>query len=62
MTSTLLSNELINLISEAKRKNTELRNAAEKSLLELKGLPATSDQQLAAGKKTFCSTFVSCVY
>lgn len=50
MSSTLLATELTNLISESKRKNVELRNAAEKSLQELKGLPATSDQQLAAGK------------
>ena len=50
MSSTLLANELTNLVSEAKRKNTELRNAAEKSLSELKALPTTSDQQLAAGE------------
>jgi hypothetical protein len=50
MTSTLLNNELTNLLSEAKRKHPELRSAAEKSLQELKGLPATSEQQLAAGK------------
>ena len=49
MTSTLLANELTNLSSEAKRKNTDLRNAAEKSLQELKGLAAISEQQLAAG-------------
>ena len=51
MTATLLSNELVNLISEAKRKNGDLRSAAEKSLQELKGLSITSEQQLAAGKK-----------
>jgi hypothetical protein len=49
MTSTLLTTELTNLISEAKRKNAELRTAAEKSLQELKSLPSTSEQQLAAG-------------
>ncbi len=49
MTSTLLLNELTNLSSEAKRKNNDIRNAAEKSIQELKGLPATSEQQLAAG-------------
>ena len=54
MTTTFLTNELTNLVSEAKRKNTELRNAAEKSLQELKSLPATSEQQLAAGKKRGC--------
>ena len=50
MSATLLANELTNLISEAKRKHTDLRNAAEKSLQELKGLTVTSEQQLAAGK------------
>lgn len=49
MTSTLLANELANLISEAKRKNNELKTAADKSLQELKSLPSTSEQQLAAG-------------
>ena len=50
MTATVLANELATLISEAKRKNVELRNAAEKSLHELKALPNTSEQQLAAGE------------
>lgn len=49
MTSTLLATELNNLSVESKRKNTELRNAADKSLQELKALPVTSEQQLAAG-------------
>lgn len=49
MSATLLSNELSNLSSEAKRKNGDLRTAAEKSLQELKSLPTTSEQQLAAG-------------
>lgn len=49
MSATLLASELGNLISEAKRKNADLRTAAEKSLQELKSLPATSEQQLAAG-------------
>ena len=49
MTSTILNNELAHLISEAKRKNPDLRNAADKSLQELKGLSATSEQSLAAG-------------
>ncbi|KAI5370090.1 Putative protein Mon2, guanine nucleotide exchange factor [Septoria linicola] len=48
MTSTLLANELSTLSSEAKRKNTELRNAADKSLHDLKTLTVTSEQQLAA--------------
>lgn len=57
MSATLLANELTNLASEAKRKNHELRNAAEKSLQELKGLPATSEQQLAAGRLLLGSRF-----
>ncbi|KAH9844609.1 C-terminal region of Mon2 protein [Teratosphaeria destructans] len=48
MSASLLANELANLVSEAKRKNTDLRNAAEKSLQELKALPQTSEQQIAA--------------
>lgn len=54
MSATLLANELANLSSEAKRKNGELRNAADKSLQELKALPNTSEQQLAAGKLASC--------
>ena len=50
MSATFLINELTNLTSEAKRKHTDLRNAAEKSLQELKALPVTSEQQLAAGE------------
>ncbi|GAB7361034.1 hypothetical protein MBLNU230_g1075t1 [Neophaeotheca triangularis] len=45
MSATFFANELTSLIS--KRKNTELRTAAEKSLQELNGLHATSEQQLA---------------
>lgn len=48
MSATLLANELSALISEAKRKQSDLRHAAEKSLLELKSLSVTSEQQLAA--------------
>lgn len=48
MSASLLSSELTNLISESKRKQTELRSAADKSLQELKSLPATSDQSLYA--------------
>lgn len=54
MTSTLLTNELTSLVAEAKRKNTDLRNAAEKSLQDLKALPVTSEQQLAAGITSIC--------
>ena len=60
MTSTLLVNELTSLVSDSKRKNAELRNAAEKSLQELKNLPTTSEQQLAAGTMcSFCVGFVA---
>jgi hypothetical protein len=48
MSATLLANELSLLISEAKRKQTDLRHAAEKSLQEIKSLSVTSEQQLAA--------------
>lgn len=48
MSATLLANELANLISESKRKNNDLRNAAEKALSDLKSLTVTSEQQLAA--------------
>jgi len=50
MNATVLINELSTLISDAKRKNADLRGAAEKSLQELKSLANTSEQQLAAGK------------
>ncbi|GIZ40277.1 hypothetical protein CKM354_000362300 [Cercospora kikuchii] len=48
MTTILLTNELTTLASEAKRKNPELRNAADKSLQELRSVAAASEQQLAA--------------
>lgn len=48
MSATLLANELSTLVSESKRKQSDLRHAAEKSLQELKSLSVTSEQQLAA--------------
>ena len=51
MTAQILAAELGNLISDSKRKNTELRTAAEKSLQELKSLSNTSEAQLSAGKR-----------
>ncbi|KAK7623869.1 hypothetical protein IWX48DRAFT_360204 [Phyllosticta citricarpa] len=48
MTAQILSSELTNLVQDSKRKNPELRNAADKSLQELKALPSTSEVQLAA--------------
>ncbi|KAF1837185.1 hypothetical protein BDW02DRAFT_544335 [Decorospora gaudefroyi] len=49
MTAQILAAELGNLIQDAKRKNTELRNAAETALKDLKSLPNTSEAQLSAG-------------
>jgi ABC-type transport system involved in cytochrome c biogenesis ATPase subunit len=54
MTAQLLAAELGNLIQDAKRKNTELKNAAEIALKDLKSLPNTSDAQLSAGEQTRC--------
>ncbi|KAF2761974.1 endosomal peripheral membrane protein-like protein [Pseudovirgaria hyperparasitica] len=48
MTAQLLTSELTNLIQDAKRKNPDLKNAAEKSLQELKSLHVTSEEQLTA--------------
>ncbi|KAK3076024.1 Endocytosis and vacuole integrity protein, partial [Teratosphaeriaceae sp. CCFEE 6253] len=47
MTATVLANELTALLSEAKRKNADLKSAADKSLQELRSIPNTSEQQLA---------------
>ena len=51
MTASILAAELGNLIQDSKRKNTELRTAAEKSLQDLKSLPQTSEAQLSAGQQ-----------
>jgi hypothetical protein len=48
MSATILANELSTLVSEAKRKQSDLRHAAERSLQEIKSLSVTSEQQLAA--------------
>ncbi|RHZ74653.1 hypothetical protein CDV55_106544 [Aspergillus turcosus] len=48
MSSQFLQTELLNLIQESKRKNSELRNAAEESLNDLKALPSTSEAQISA--------------
>ncbi|KAL8925973.1 MAG: hypothetical protein Q9172_001976 [Xanthocarpia lactea] len=47
----LLASELSALIQDSKKKHPDLRNAAEKSLADLKALPNTSDAQLAADLK-----------
>ncbi|KAL6706788.1 Endocytosis and vacuole integrity protein [Coniothyrium glycines] len=48
MTAQILAAELGNLIQDSKRKNSELRAAAEKTLQDLRSLPNTSEAQLAA--------------
>ncbi|KAI1757962.1 hypothetical protein F4782DRAFT_524660 [Xylaria castorea] len=48
MTTQLLATELANLIQESKRKHNDLRQAAEKSLDELRSIRATSEAPLAA--------------
>ncbi|KAK4224821.1 hypothetical protein QBC38DRAFT_501879 [Podospora fimiseda] len=47
MTSQLLASELANLIQESKRKHNDLRQAAEKSLEELKSIRASSEAQIS---------------
>ncbi|KAI1380071.1 hypothetical protein F4677DRAFT_250350 [Hypoxylon crocopeplum] len=61
MTTQLLSSELANLIQESKRKHNDLRQAAEKSLEELRGIRAANEAQLAAElsqKVNFVNPFV----
>jgi len=61
MTAQILAAELGNLISDSKRKNTELRAAAEKALQDLKSLSNTSEAQIAADlsrRPQFCSPFL----
>ncbi|KAI4239845.1 MAG: hypothetical protein LQ352_007769, partial [Teloschistes flavicans] len=61
MTARILSSELSTLIQDSKRKNPDLRNAAEKSLTDLKALPNTSDAQISADlrrRPNFVTPFV----
>ncbi|KAL5332932.1 hypothetical protein BJX70DRAFT_89236 [Aspergillus crustosus] len=61
MSSQFLQSELLNLIHESKRKNSELRNSAEESLNELKALPSTSEAQISADlvrKPRFVNPFI----
>ncbi|KAL4892160.1 hypothetical protein BDV59DRAFT_58253 [Aspergillus ambiguus] len=61
MSSQFLQAELLNLIQESKRKNADLRNAAEESLNELKALPSTSESQISADlvrKPNFVNPFI----
>ncbi|KAF3014977.1 hypothetical protein E8E14_004808 [Neopestalotiopsis sp. 37M] len=48
MTTQLLASELTNLIQESKRKHNDLRQAAEKSLEELKSLRGANEAQIGA--------------
>jgi hypothetical protein len=59
MTAQILASELGNLIQDSKRKNTELRTAAEKALQDLKSLPVTSETQLTAG--TWWQSCIRCM-
>ncbi|KAJ5871582.1 uncharacterized protein N7529_003935 [Penicillium soppii] len=61
MSSQFLQTEIANLIQESRRKNSDLRNAAEQSLNELKALPSTSEAQIAADlvrKPNFVEPFI----
>ncbi|RDW94148.1 putative endosomal peripheral membrane protein (Mon2) [Aspergillus mulundensis] len=61
MSSQLLQGELLNLIQESKRKYSDLRNAAEESLNDLKALPSTSEAQISADlarKPRFVNPFI----
>ncbi|PLB42488.1 putative endosomal peripheral membrane protein (Mon2) [Aspergillus candidus] len=61
MSSQYLQSELLNLIQESKRKNTDLRHAAEESLNDLKALPSTSEAQISADlvrKPKFVDPFI----
>ncbi|KAK4097344.1 hypothetical protein N658DRAFT_527095 [Parathielavia hyrcaniae] len=61
MTAQLLASELANLIQESKRKHNDLRQAAEKSLDELRSLKPTSEAQTAedlAQHPSFVNPFI----
>ncbi|KAL2021668.1 hypothetical protein VTK56DRAFT_6760 [Thermocarpiscus australiensis] len=61
MTAQLLASELANLIQESKRRHNDLRQAAEKSLDELKSLRAPSETQISeelAQRLNFVNPFI----
>ncbi|KAL2150624.1 hypothetical protein VTH82DRAFT_7187 [Thermothelomyces myriococcoides] len=61
MTTQLLASELANLIQESKRKHNDLRQAAEKSLDELKSLRASTEAQASeelAQRPNFVNPFI----
>ncbi|KAL3476344.1 hypothetical protein BJX99DRAFT_258476 [Aspergillus californicus] len=61
MSSQFLQSELLSLIQESKRKNSDLRHAAEESLNDLKALPSTSEAQISSDlvrKHRFVNPFI----
>ncbi|KAG0640673.1 hypothetical protein HOY80DRAFT_1116635 [Tuber brumale] len=59
MTAQFLTNELTNLVQEAKRKNSDLRHAAEKSLADLKSIGSTTDVAIElSGRPQFIHPFL----
>ncbi|KAG5973714.1 hypothetical protein E4U55_000311 [Claviceps digitariae] len=61
MTTQLLATELANLIQESKRKHNDLRQAAEKSLDELKQLGSVTEQaapELLSQRSSFVNPFI----
>lgn len=61
MTTQLLTSELVNLVQESKRKHHELRQAADKSLEELKQLGSLSEQAAAeqlSRRSSFVNPFI----
>ncbi|KAK8045647.1 Endosomal peripheral membrane protein [Apiospora rasikravindrae] len=58
MTTQLLASELTNLVQESKRKHNDLRQAAERSLEELKGIRGGNESQVAAGMHACSLLFV----
>ncbi|KAL5629544.1 hypothetical protein BROUX41_001150 [Berkeleyomyces rouxiae] len=61
MTTQLLATELANLVQESKRKHNDLRQAAEKSLDELKALKGATEAQATAElaqKASFVNPFI----
>ncbi|PFH59971.1 hypothetical protein XA68_11646 [Ophiocordyceps unilateralis] len=61
MTTQLLTSELVNLVQESKRKNNDLRQAADKSLEELKQLGSLSEPAAAeqlSRRSAFVNPFI----
>ncbi|POS84644.1 hypothetical protein EPUL_003054 [Erysiphe pulchra] len=61
MTAQILISELGNLVQESKRKHSDLRTAAEKSLVEVKSLRQASEAQVAADlsqRQNFVTPFI----